>query len=174
MREAKPIEIFFSYTHADERLRDQLEVHLASLKRSKRIVCWHDRHIRAGLTWKTQINTHLNTADIIIFLVSPDFLNSDYCNRIEVGRALERYEEGDVCIVPVILRRSDWKEEALAEFQALPCNARPVVEWPDIDEAFYDVAKGLKEIVVEMENEQAVTRFGRTASVHPSPEKSGN
>ncbi len=153
--ENRPIEILFSYTHTDEKLRDQLENHLAALKRKKRIICWHDRCIRAGLIWKTQISVHLNTADIIVFLVSPDFLSSDYCNNVEVKRALERSQKGDVCIVPVILRRSDWKEEALAEYQALPCDARPVVEWPDLDVALYNVAKGLKEIIVEMEQERA-------------------
>ena len=153
--ESQPIEILFSYTHTDEKLRDQLENHLAALKRKKRIICWHDRCIRAGLAWKLQINKHLDTADIIVFLISPDFLNSDYCNNVEVKHALQRSERGEVCIVPVILRRSDWKEEALAEFQALPRDARPVVEWPDIDVALYNVAKGLKAIIVEMEQERA-------------------
>ncbi|HEY0754328.1 MAG TPA: toll/interleukin-1 receptor domain-containing protein [Ktedonobacteraceae bacterium] len=163
----QPIEILFSYTHADEKLREQLESHLAALKRKKRIICWHDRYIRAGLTWRAQINEHLDTADIIIFLISPDFLNSDYCNNVEVRHALKRSEKGDVCIVPVILRRSDWKGEVLGEFQALPCDAKPVVEWSDLDVALYDVVKGLKEIIVEMEQARTCSTLSLASTPHP-------
>jgi|SRR5450755_262385 TIR domain len=148
---AKPIEILFSYTREDEDLRDKLETHLASLKRQQRIVCWHDRHIRAGNIWNLHISTQLDSADIILLLISPDFINSDYCNRVEVKRALERHEKGEVCVVPVILRPADWKEEKFAKFQALPRDAQPIVLWPHLDVALYNVAKGLKEIIVEIE-----------------------
>ena len=158
----QPVEILFSYTRADEELRQRLESHLAALKRKKRIICWHNRYIRAGLNWKSQINAHLETADIIVFLISPDFLDSDYCNDVEVKYALERSAQGLTCIVPVILRRADWKDEALAEFQALPSDARPVVEWPDIDVALYNVARGLKEIVAEIEQARVDSVLGRS------------
>ncbi len=146
-----PIEILFSYTREDEDLRDRLETHLASLKRQKRIICWHDRHIRAGRVWNLEISTHLNTADIILLLISADFINSDYCNQVEVERALERHEKGEVFVIPVILSPADWKEEKFGKFQALPRDAQPIIEWPHLDIALYNVAKGLKEIIEEIE-----------------------
>jgi hypothetical protein len=150
-QKSKPIEILFSYTREDEAFRDKLEAHLAALKRQGRIVCWHDRHIRAGMVWDLHISAHLDSADIILLLISADFINSDYCNQVEVKRALERHEKGEVCVVPVILRPADWKEEKFAKFQALPRDAKPIVLWPNLDTALHSVVKGLKEIIVEIE-----------------------
>lgn len=149
--EAKPIEILFSYTREDEQLRDRIEVHLAALKRQKRIVCWYDRQIHAGRTWRLEISQHLDSADIILLLVSPDFVNSEYCNTVEVKRALERHEKGEVCVIPIILRPVDWKSEKFAEFQALPNDASPVTDWPDQERAFYDVAIGIRRAVEDIE-----------------------
>lgn len=154
-RETKPIEILFSYAREDEELRNKLEIHLASLKRQGRIICWHDRHIRAGDVWRLEVTTHLETANIILFLVSADFVDSRYCNRVEVRRAMERHEKGEVWVVPVILRQCDWEEENYAKFHALPLDARPVAAWPDPDAALYSVAKGLKEVIVELEKARA-------------------
>jgi hypothetical protein len=149
--EAKPIEILFSYTREDEYFRNRIEVHLAALKRQKRIVCWHDRHIHAGRTWSLEISQHLDSADIILLLVSPDFVNSDYCNTVEVRRALERHEKGEVCVIPIILQSADWKGEKFAELQALPRDAHPIADWPDPEKAFYDVAIGIKRAVEDIE-----------------------
>lgn len=151
-QEHKPIEILFSYAREDEGLRDELEKHLAPLKRSNRVVCWHDRHIRAGKTWSLELSTHLDTADIVLLLVSADFLDSNYCNTVEVKRALERHARGEACVIPVILRPADWAGQTFAELQALPRDATPVVEWPNRDAAFYSVAKGVREVVTEIEN----------------------
>jgi hypothetical protein len=146
-----PIKILFSYTHTDEDLRDKLEKHLSSLKRSNRIACWHDRNIRAGASWSQNINTHLDTADIILLLVSPDFLDSDYCNTVEVKRALERHRKGSVCVIPVILRPVDWHDEEFAQLQALPRDAKPVEKWSNLDDALLDVTKGIKKVVLDLE-----------------------
>lgn len=155
-RKLGPIEILFSYAREDEKLRDELEKYLAPLKRSKKIVCWHDRRIRAGDTWSVEISQHLDTADIILLLVSADFLDSDYCNTVEVKRALERHAKGEVYVVPVILRPADWTNETFAQLQALPRNATPVVEWPHPDAAFYNVAKGIKELIEHIENKHGI------------------
>jgi TIR domain len=147
----QPIEILFSYAHEDEALRDKLEKHLSTLKRQNRIVCWYDRNIRAGTTWNKAVSTHLDTAHIILLLVSADFLDSDYCNTVEVKRALQRHRKGEACVIPVILRKCDWHNEKFAELQALPRDARPVVSWPNQDDALYDVAVGIKKVVEELE-----------------------
>jgi len=65
--------LFFSYSHQDEALRDQLEVHLSVLKRQGLIEAWHDRRIVAGKEFHGEISAHLEAADIILLIVSPDF-----------------------------------------------------------------------------------------------------
>src|SRR5450759_2013002 len=148
----QPIEILFYYAHADEKLRNELEKGLSVLKRQNRIVCWYDRQISGGKPWEEAISTHLNTADIILLLVSRDFIASDYSNRVEVKQALERHEKGEVRVIPIILRECDWHDEPFAKLQALPRDARPVTDWSNIDNALYDVAKGIKKVVEELEN----------------------
>lgn len=85
----KAVEVFFSYSHKDQRLREQLETQLSLLKREGLISSWHDRKIGAGEAWVGQIDKHLNTAHIILRLVSADFIDSDYCYDVEMQRALE-------------------------------------------------------------------------------------
>ena len=103
-RSDAPVELFYSYSHRDERLRDRVDTHLAVLKREGLISSWHDRKIGAGVEWKDQIDAHLDRARVILLLVSPDFLASDYCYDREMKRALERHEAGLARVIPVILR----------------------------------------------------------------------
>ncbi len=145
----KPIELFISYAHKDQHLRDQLETHLGSLKRDGFISTWHDRDIKAGEEWAGIINEHLNTAHIILLLVSPDFTASEYCNDIEVKRALERHTAGEAYVIPVILRRVDWRNTPFGKLQALPKDAKPVTSWKNRDEAFFDIAQGIRRVVEE-------------------------
>src|SRR6185295_6399426 len=103
------LEVFFSYSHADETLRDSLQKHLALLQREGLIRPWHDRRIGAGEVFEKAIDSRLESAHIILLLISPDFLASDYCYDIEMKRALERHSTGEASVVPIILRPSDWK-----------------------------------------------------------------
>jgi len=146
-----PIAILFSYTREDEALRDKIEKHLSTLKRNNRIICWHDRHIHAGNIWSLEIGTHLEVADIILFLVSSDFLASDYCNQVEVKRALERHKRGEVCVIPIILLEVDWHGEEFAKFQALPEDAKPITSWANEDAALSSIAKGIKKVITDLE-----------------------
>lgn len=143
----RPIEIFISYARKDQRLRDQLETHLSSLKREGLISTWYDRKIGGGEEWAGKINEHLTMAHIILLLVSPDFIASEYCNDVEVKRALERYAAGDAHVIPVILRRVDWESTPLGKLQALPRDAKPVTSWTNRDDAFFDVAQGIRRVV---------------------------
>jgi hypothetical protein len=140
-------EIFMAYAHEDERLRDQLEKHLALLKRQGLITAWHDRKIFAGIEWASEIDAHLNSADIILFLVSAEFLASDYCYDIEMKRALERHSSGEARVIPIILRPCDWGGAPFAKLQALPKDARPITSWANRAEAFTDVARGIKSVI---------------------------
>lgn len=147
---APTIRLFYSYSHKDEAMRDALETHLAILKRQEFIASWHDRGIAPGEKWKDQIDRNLGEADIILLLVSADFLASDYCYEIEMKQALERHEAGEARVIPVILRPVDWKGAPFGKLQALPRDAKPVSIWEDPDEAWTDVARGIREMVEEL------------------------
>jgi hypothetical protein len=136
--------LFFSYSHKDEALRDKLEVHLAMLKRQGVIETWHDRRIAAGDEFAGRIGEELERADIILLLVSPDFLASDYCYDIEMARAMERHEAREARVIPVVLRPCDWHGAPFGKLTAAPKDGKPVSTWPDLDEAFLDIVKAIK------------------------------
>ena len=149
-----PLRLFYSYSHKDEAMREALETHLSLLRREGIIASWHDRRIIAGQEWKGQIDRHLDEADIILLLVSADFLASDYCYAIEMTRALARHEAGHTCVIPVIIRSVDWSSAPFAALQALPKDAKPVTRWDDPDEAWTDVARGLRRAAEERRKRQ--------------------
>ncbi len=114
------IEVFYSYSHHDEVLRDELEKHLSILRRQGVISQWHDRQIGAGREWEGQIDQRLNSAQVILILISADFLASDYCYDIEMMRAMERNDSGEARVIPVILRSVDWRGAPFGKLQAPP------------------------------------------------------
>jgi hypothetical protein len=168
LQRPKTIEVFFSYSHRDEKLRDKLEKHLSILKRHAAVRSWHDRKIGAGTEWKGQIDEHLNTAGLILLLVSDDFLASDYCWDVEVKRAMGRHEVGATRVIPVILRQCDWKRAPFGALQALPKDGRPVTSWSNRDEAFYNVATGIRAAVEELTAKPPSRIFKTTRSVPES------
>ncbi len=141
-----PLEVFFAYSHKDEKLRDQLERHLSQLKNEGLITGWHYRKIGAGNEWEGQVDQHLKSAPIILLLVSADFLASRYCYDVEMKRALERHETGEARVIPIILRPCDWQSAPFGKLTALPTHGVPVTArgWKNRDEAFADVAKGIR------------------------------
>jgi len=122
----RTIKIFYTYAHADNKLRNELEKHLSLLKRQGEISAWHDREIGAGQEWAKEIDVHLNDADVILLLVSPDFMASDYCYDIEVKRALERHDAGEARVIPVILRPVDWHEAPFGKLKPLLTDGKPI------------------------------------------------
>ena len=150
VKPAKAIEVFFSYSHKDEELRNELKKHLSILKRQGVITGWHDRRIGAGKEWEGEIDAHLNTAYIILLLISSDFLASDYCYDVEMKRAMERHEAGEARVIPIILRSCDWRGAPFGKLQALPKDTKPVTSWTNQDEAFTDVARGIRAAVEDL------------------------
>ncbi len=151
------IELFYSYSYRDEKLREELEKHLSILKKVEIIDNWNFRKILAGSEWEKEIESHLNSAHIILLLISPDFIASDYCYDIEMMRAIERHEEAEAIVVPVILRPTFWQDSLLGKFQVLPENAKPITKWSNRDEAFLDVAKGIAKLINKMKLNQEKT-----------------
>ena len=148
--QSKGIEVFCAYSHRDEGLREQLGNHLSILRRQGTITVWHDRKIGAGGEWEREIHEHLNTAHIILLLISSDFLASDYCYDIEMNRALERHDTEEACVIPIILRPVVWEEESLSRLLALPKDATAVTLWENQDEAFADIARGIGRVVKDI------------------------
>jgi hypothetical protein len=144
------IEVFFSYSHRDEALRDELATHLRLLERQGIIAGWHDRRIAPGGEWAGAIDARLQSARIILLLVSADFLASDYCYDVEVQQAMGRHDAGEARVIPVILRPVDWHSAPFGRLQALPKDGRPVTSWPTHDDAFLDVARGIRAVAEEL------------------------
>ncbi len=145
-----PVNIFYAYAREDELYRKELEKHLSSLRRQCLIKEWHDRQIRAGTEWEHAINKHLDMASIILLLISPDFLASDYCYDVEMKRAMERHQAKKACVIPIILRPVDWVGTPFAKLQMLPTDAKPIATWPSQDEAFLDITRGIREVIEEL------------------------
>jgi hypothetical protein len=146
-RPAAPVSLFYSYSHRDETLREELETHLSLLRRQGFIIGWHDRRIAPGTDWAGQIDQHVDAAGIILLLVSADFLASDYCYDLEMKRAMERHEAGAAQVIAVILRPCDWHTAPFGKLQGLPKDCKPVTTWTNRDEAFTDIARGIRNAV---------------------------
>lgn len=143
------IKVFFCYAREDEPLLEKLKSHLRPLQRKGFIDVWYDRNISAGTEWEREIDKQLNMAQIILLLVSPNFIDSDYCYSVEMKYALERHERGEALVIPIILRQSYWQEEPFGKLQVLPTDAKPVKSWQDLDEAFFNVADGMRKTIKE-------------------------
>jgi len=146
-KEAQPTHLFISYAHRDEAYKDDLNIHLSTLRRQKIIEAWQDREIVIGDEWDATIEAALRKSKIVLFLVSPHFLDSDYIHRTEIKIALEMYEERLCKIVPIVIRPCDWQTTDLSKFQALPRNAKPVSKWDDQDEAWMNVVQELRRLL---------------------------
>jgi len=149
-----PIKLFYSYAHRDEEFRNELEKHLSILKRNGIITEWYDRQIKAGMEWESEINQNIEDADVILLLVSSDFLSSDYCYNIEMQKALKQFDSGKSRIIPIILRPCRWELSPFSKLQALPKDAIPVVLWQNQDEAWLNVVKSIQIMCEDIKNKK--------------------
>ena len=159
------IEIFICYAHKDESLMRELEAQLGTLVQQGFIKIWHDRKIIGGAEWKQEINKHLNSAHIILLLVSANFIGSEY-SHIEVKRAMERYDAGEAHVIPVILRPVSWRGSSFGQLKPFPKDGRPVTSslWHNQDEAFFDIVEGIEKVVEELR-----AKSGKSAPTSSSP-----
>lgn len=163
-----PLDVFISYSHRDEKLRETLGLHLASLQRQGVIKSWHDRKISAGTEWKQAIDENLNSAEIILLLISENFIASDYCYDLEMERAIARHDAGEARVIPIILKPVDWSGAPFGKLQALPKNAKPVTTWSNRGEAFLNIAEGIRHAAMEM----ATVLTDKQPTVLPEPQQS--
>jgi hypothetical protein len=147
--------VFVSYAHEDRAMREELQKHLSLLQRDGSVEVWHDGELRAGEDWDRGTRAALDAAEIVLLLVSADFLASDYCFGVEMRRSIERHQRDEVTVVPVILRACEWKRAPFAQLLALPEDGRPITKWPDRDEAYLSVAVGLRQVVATLRKRAA-------------------
>lgn len=143
------VSLFISYSHKDDELRKELTTHLMPLRRQGLISTWYDRMIEPGSKWDEAIKAQLMAADIILLLLSADFIASDYCADVEIQAAMDRHLSGDAVVIPVVLRDTYWKNQPYAALQSFPPDAKPVTDtdaWPQKDKAFVKVAEGIEAV----------------------------
>jgi multiple sugar transport system substrate-binding protein len=167
----KPLRIFCSYAHEDEEHLNDLREWLRGLERQGLIEWWHDRQIVPGWEWEEAIDKNLRIADVILLLVTPAFMASDYVYEKEINRAIERHERDEARVIPIIVRPSDWKWAPFGKLQALPKDAKPITTWPNRDVAWLDVVEGLRRAVEELSLERqertaAEERMQRTTTLY--------
>lgn len=139
-----PLRVFVSYCHQDELYLGELEKHLTTLKRENLISTWHDRKIVPGQEWEKAIDGALQDSDVYVFLVSPDFVASEYCIEKEVSVALSKHNTGQAIVIPIVVRPVDWLSTPLGKIQALPKDANPISVWGDKDQAWLEVVRGIR------------------------------
>jgi len=163
------VNIFFSYSHRDEDLRNELESHLSALKHQGVITPWHDRRITAGDEFAGKISENLESADIILLLVSPYFLASDYCYEVEMKRALERHETGEARVIPVILHPCDWQQTPFGKLLAVPSDGKAVSKFPNIHDAFLEITKAIRSAAENLKGTAAPADVSAVPSPLSSP-----
>jgi len=136
--------VFISYAHADEEYRKALEGHLSGLRRDRLIEVWHDRLLGAGDEIDGSISGHLANSDVVLLLISSDFLASPYCMDVEMEAALRRENQGLTRIIPVIVRPCDWHTSPFGKLLAAPTDGKPISTSADRDEAMLDVARMIR------------------------------
>lgn len=150
--------LFFSYCHVDEALRDRLEVHLSLMRNQGLISTWHDRGIVAGSNIDEAIDANLESADVILLLVSADFIASRYCYSVEMKRALERQADGTARVIPVIFEPCDWHSAPFGKLLAVPKDGKAVTTWPNQAEAWSDVARQIRKAIEEVAPEKITSQ----------------
>lgn len=167
--------LFFSYSHKHESLRDELDKHLSILKRQGVIGAWHDRRITARSEFSSEISHYLKSANIILLLISSDFLASDYCYDLEMKHAMQMHENKQAVVIPVILRPCDWHNTPFGQLMATPRDGKPVTKFASLDEAFLEVTNEIKRVAkavapTEPPKSNPQQRFQQTNN--PSPRSS--
>ncbi len=143
----RKINIFYCYAHEDRKARVTLAKHLSNLRWQGYIDEWYDGEINPGAAWEEEIATHLENADIILLLITSNFMDSYYRHEVELKRAIERQKEETAQVIPIIISHVDWENAPFSKLQPLPTDGKPVSEWQPRDKAYHDISEGIKRVV---------------------------
>lgn len=153
--------LFCSYSHKDEEHKESLDNHLSALKRQGFVNFWHDRLISAGDQWEDAIDENLEEAEVILLLISADFLASEYCYGKEMNRALARHNLRESKVIPIIVRPVDWQQTPFAKLQVIPKDGRAITLWDNQDEAWSLVAKEIRRSILKIYKSKGAFRTAR-------------
>jgi hypothetical protein len=145
----KNVEIYCCYAHEDAKYLQMLKAQLSPFLHKGSILFWDDTNISPGALWQDEVNNHLETASIVLLLVSADFMNSEYCYSEEMTRAMQRHEEGMIRVIPIIIRPVAWQEAPFGNFQVLPPGSKAVSLWENIDQVLLDIVQGIAKVANE-------------------------
>lgn len=134
-----PVRIFYSYSRRDESLLVELNEHLLKLNGDAPIDIFWYRDLSPGAERHPETVNGLREADVVLLLVSPDFLVSRYCQQVELPTSLTLHNCGLAVVIPVIIRECSWQETALARLQAISAEA-PICESKDREAAWAEAA----------------------------------
>ena len=152
LRERDSLTLFISYSHKDERYRDELRSALTAYERRGEVTSWDDTCIRPGQQWEHELLDKLERADIVVLLLSNDFISSDYCTLNEMKRALERDAAGENAVVPVVVRSCAFHKIELGKIQAIIPGGRPINKHRDRDGAWLEVTNKLNPVIADLKN----------------------
>jgi hypothetical protein len=152
-----PLKVFCCYAREDQEMLVQLKKHLALLKRQGKITIWSDTNLNAGVEWKKELHKHLESADIILLLISPNFMNSDYCYNTEMERAIARHNEDSAVVIPILLSSTFYENAPFAKLEIIPTKEKPVTQWSDWDDAFYDITKHINQVISAFSSQHMLT-----------------
>lgn len=141
-RRHAPVKVFVSYSHKDAEYKDELVTALAYLSRMEEIELWQDGRIEAGMEWKKEIFEKLAEAEIVICLVSSNFIASDFCYSIELKEALEGHEAGTKIVVPIQIKTCAWQKLSFGKIQGLP--SKPISAFEPRDDGWGEVFAGME------------------------------
>ena len=143
------LKLFYSYSRKDEQFREQLDTHLKILERQRLIQPWYDDYVVPGEDWQEEINENLGNADIVLLLVSSDFLASEHC-RAEWEIAMERHRQGKTTVVPIHIRSTATEGVSFHHLQRLPTGNDPIALCSDRDKAWMNVERGIRKVIEEI------------------------
>ena len=143
-------DVFISYSHKDTRMRNELASHLAVLRHQDLIRDWYDGDIVPGTEWEPLTMEQLNTAQIILLLISARFIASTFCYSIELKAAMARHDAGTARVIPILLSDCEWGDTPFAKLKVLPYDGKPVTKWPLRDAAYTDIVQGIKRVIQDL------------------------
>ncbi len=167
--EKNSIQLYYVYAHADGIFSHELEKHLANLRRRGVIAEWYSREITPATDGKYVFDEYLDSAQIILLLISPDFLALDFCYSVGIQRALERDEAGEATVIPVILRPVDWSHAPFSDLSVLPDNEEPITAWMNQDEAYLNIVEGIQDAITQQSYSQPSRNRQKLSHEHTTP-----
>lgn len=151
----RPISIFISYAQEDKNYCAALEKHLSIMKRRNEITVQHMNSTLGGEVEKDKLLSYLNTADIVLLLISSDFLSSNTLYENELKPTMYRRKQGLTWVVPILVRNADWKhDDLIGGLIVLPRNKKPIEIWSNRDQAFTLIVEEIRKVIARIKEDE--------------------